>query len=725
MRTKVLTLFGALILVLGGLLPSAPASGQDEPSTPAPSLDEPPAPTPGRTGPPSSIAVLGDSISTATGTGTLGGETPNNSWSTGLNPAVRSTYQRLLEINPAISGNRANMASNGRRMVHMAEQAAAMPATTEYVEVALGGNDLCRSTVAEMTSVEDYRAQFVAGLQAIAQRAPDALISAYTVPDIFNLWYIRYAPGSYNGQESSQAGQARTYVNLSVIPCLSLLANPSSVSEADMNRRYEVRARTMAYNEVIVEECEKMLRCRHDGGATFDLSSNRGPDGEYLPRAEWRFVDDDISRNTISLCPLSGAVSAGCGDHFHPSLAGQAKLAEGAWELGRDWSDGVAPEVAVTPPTGTGPAVVTATDAAGVRGIEHRVGSGAWESTLDDSVEVDLPLGTHHLEVRALDVNGNMSDSQVVTVTVAEPPDPANVTGSVTAPADPAGAPVYAFPTGAAWPTAAATVEGSTPTSGTYGFDALPDGDYQFWVVPPAGSGLLPRWVGGDQDRAGAGTYTVTSSDVLTLPPTELDAGGAISGTVTNGAGTGVAGITVAVYGPGDIWLPRAEVTTGPGGTYTTPAVVDGVYQVRAVAPAGSGLSTRWHGGATERSLAAPVVVAGPDVTSSVDVDLAPAGSVSGVVTGPGGTPVAGVWVMAYTPTNTWVGSLWAFTDDDGRYEFVNAPTGSYRVRFAPPEGSGLATEWFDDVQSRSAAVELTVEPGSSITGIDASLAAT
>lgn len=711
MRAKALTLFAALVVLVGGLLAPAPASG----------LDDPPPSTPGRTGPPSSIAVLGDSISTATGTGTLGGETPNNSWSTGTNSAVNSTYQRLLAINPAIEGNRANMASNGRRMVHMAEQAAAMPATTEYVEVALGGNDLCRPTVAEMTSVEDYRAQFVAGLAAITARAPDALISAYTIPDIFNLWYIRYAPGSYNGQESSQAGWARTYVNLSVIPCLALLENPASVSEADMARRFEVRARNIAFNEVIVEECEKVLRCRHDGGATFDLSSNRGPDGEYLPRSEWRFVDEDISRNTASFCPVQGAWGPGCGDHFHPSIEGQFKLAEGAWELGRDWSEALAPEVEVAPPSGTGPVVITATDDAGVRGIEHRVGGGAWQATIDDVVELDLPPGTHHVEARALDVNGNSSDSQVVTVTIEEPATP-NVTGTVSAPVDLAGAMVYAFPSGG-WLTAAAPVEVVTSTTGTYSFEALPDGDYELLVVPPAGSGLAQRWVGGDHDRSSAVTYTVTADGVTTLPTTELQAAGAISGVVTSEGGSGVAGAIVRAYAPDDVWLPSAQATTGADGTYTVPAVADGEYKVVVVPPAGSSLITQWYSGAASRSAGTPVVVSGSAATVDIDVELAGTGSVSGVVTDADGAPVVGARVSAYGPSDTWVGSASATTGADGAYDLAALPADTYRIRFAPPTGSGLTPEWYDDTPHRTAAQLLVVGVGTSFTGIDASLA--
>jgi VCBS repeat-containing protein len=428
-RSKSFGSFIALIALVVGLSPAV-ASAEEAPVT-----------TPGRTGAPSSIAVLGDSISTATGTGVLGAEVPNNSWSTGTNATVNSTYRRLLSVNPAINGNRHTMASNGRRMEHMASQALAMPATTEHVQVQLGGNDLCKGSLAQMTPVETYRAQFVAGLDAIAQRAPEALVSVQSIPDIFNLWYIRYAPTSYNGGQSAQAGAARTFVDLGVIPCDSLLENPGSTSEDDMARRFAVREHNIALNQVLAEECAEVLRCRFDDNATFDFSSNRDADGNYLPRAQWGFTDNDISRNASgflgALCPLSGFTGSNCGDHFHPSLAGQTKLAATAWESGYQWADATAPALDVTAPTGWSNAAatvaVTATDEAGVRGIEHRVNGGPWFATLADGAEIVVEdEGINSVEVRALDRNGNLSDSQVVAVQV----DLTDPTAAITSPAD-------------------------------------------------------------------------------------------------------------------------------------------------------------------------------------------------------------------------------------------------------------------------------------------------
>jgi lysophospholipase L1-like esterase len=474
LRTRLLTLSAALTGLLVGLVPTAASAA------------ELPDPTPARTGPPSSIAVLGDSISTATGTGFLGSEIPNNSWSTGTTASVNSTYRRLLALNPAINNQRVNMASNGRRMEHMASQATAMPATTQYVQVQLGGNDLCKDSVAQMTPVEVYRMQFVAGLNAIAERAPDALVSVQSIPDIYNLWYIRYAPAVLNGGESNQASQARSFVNFGLLPCDSLLANPASIAEADMARRQAVREHNIAFNKVLEEECAKVLRCRFDDHATFNFSSNRDAEGNMLPRSQWGFTDLDISRNTgtfASGCPLTALFGTVCGDHFHPSLAGQTKLAATAWESGYQWSDATAPAVTIDADGDwrNDPVIeVEATDAAGVRGIEIRVDGGPWETTLGASASVTVDDGTSVVEARALDVNGNLSASQVVEVNV----DTTDPTAGIDGPADGA---VFTI--------------GETPDAPDYACD-----DDRSGVASCEDDGI-------DTSTVGAKTLTVTATD--------------------------------------------------------------------------------------------------------------------------------------------------------------------------------------------------------------------
>ncbi|MBK8294426.1 MAG: SGNH/GDSL hydrolase family protein [Solirubrobacterales bacterium] len=361
----------------------------------------------------------GDSISAGTGTSGLpSAEQPANSWGTGTNGAVQSVYTRLLAINPAISGNRYPMAANGKKMTDMAGQATSMPATTELVLVEMGGNDLCKDSVAAMTSLTDYRSQFVAGLNAIAARSPNALISVSSIPDIFNLWFLRGAPNPPNSQPSSRAGTARFFWDtLSVIPCQSLVADPTDMSAAAVARREAVRERDIAFNQILAEECALRLRCRFDDNALFNFSSNRVDplsNGPYLPREQWQFVDDDIS--TI--------------DHFHPSLSGQTKVAQKAWESGFQYSDSTAPTVStqtVVPQLANGASLTAPTvtvgysDAAGIKGIEYRLRTGAaagsWQTLMSNSVSVPVnSLGVSWVETRAQDRNGNLTASSMTEV---------------------------------------------------------------------------------------------------------------------------------------------------------------------------------------------------------------------------------------------------------------------------------------------------------------------
>jgi lysophospholipase L1-like esterase len=415
-----------------------------------------PSPTPPRAGAPTSVAVIGDSITQATGTGALGAETPANSWATGT--SVTSVAAAL----GIPTNKRYNYSANGDKMSDFAPQVnngksggsgnvAPMPADTSLVMVQLGGNDLCKSSVDAMTPVATYRTQLRAGLNAVAAKAPDALVYVMSVPDIYNLWYIRgarqdatYHPEPESNQASGING-ARFYWSFDAFgvefPCQSLLRRPDSYDFPDRNRRAAVRQRNKEYNNVIAEECFKVLRCRTDANRLFNLTSNRvtPPDGRLLPHAQWQFTDLDISRNSTSGCPIPGLVGGGCGDHFHPSKQGQQKIAQVALESGYQFSDKTYPTAgaSVRPsirPDGRYPGRATVrfsgSDNVGLRGQEVRVhrpnGSvTAWTPHIGvapDRVVEDL--GRSYVEVRSFDVNGNRSASTVIPVDVEPPLEP-------------------------------------------------------------------------------------------------------------------------------------------------------------------------------------------------------------------------------------------------------------------------------------------------------------
>lgn len=235
---------------------------------------------------PSSITALGDSISTAYDSTGFGNNFAN-SWSTGTNGTVNSMYLRILAVNPNIQGKATNLAVSGTKMVDLKGQASQVGRRIEYVTILMGANDVCTSSVSTMTAVTTFRSQFNAAMQTLNKRAPKAKVYVLSIPDIYNLWSILKDNSS-----------ARTTWSLFSI-CQSMLANPSSTAQADIDRRAAVRQRNIDFNTQLQQVCAAYPQCSFDNNAVFNTA----------------FVTSDVS--TI--------------DYFHPSVAGQAKLAGVAW----------------------------------------------------------------------------------------------------------------------------------------------------------------------------------------------------------------------------------------------------------------------------------------------------------------------------------------------------------------------------------------------------------
>lgn len=387
------------------------------------------------------MSVIGDSISAGTGasgnaTGVLdlldaGQEQPENSWATGTAGGLNSVYQRLLDIQPAIEGKNNRRAVNGADMTNAPGQADAIPTNTEYVLIQMGGNDLCKSNESQMATAAAYRTNFTSTLTKIWNRSPNALVYVASIPDIYNLWYLRGAPNPPNPNTSSKATGivgARTFwsgsvigINVGEFPCQSLLRDATSYPGPAEDRRLRVRQRNIELNQVLEQECAKYKYCRFDDYALFNFSSNRvwsgpGPaptSAPLKPANLFEFTDGDISGL----------------DHFHPSVAGQRKLADMAWRTSFDFSDRTAPAISSTVATSIGSdgkrrVDVSATDAAGIRALEYRVhlptGTSGWTSVLNtETAATSVPVYADQLawvETRALDRNGNMSAGSLATV---------------------------------------------------------------------------------------------------------------------------------------------------------------------------------------------------------------------------------------------------------------------------------------------------------------------
>ena len=124
---------------------------------------------------PSSIAAIGHSDTN--GSGVKGPRTnwPHSSWVTGDSPVVQSLYSRILARNPAIRGNRFNLAINGAdaaSMLLQAKKAVGLTPTPELVVVQGIDNDIRCDTV----SHKPFQAAFARVLEALATGLPEARI---------------------------------------------------------------------------------------------------------------------------------------------------------------------------------------------------------------------------------------------------------------------------------------------------------------------------------------------------------------------------------------------------------------------------------------------------------------------------------------------------------------------------------------------------------------------
>jgi lysophospholipase L1-like esterase len=154
------------------------------------------------------------------------------------------------------------------------------------VAVMVGANDACRASTSAMTSVSDFRADFQDAMSALRGTAPKAQVYVASVPNLKRLW---------SEGRTNPVGRQVWKLGL----CPSMLGDADAVDAAATERRDTVQKRVEDYNKVLEEVCAKDRHCRFDGGAVY----------------AYRFGTDQLSHY----------------DWFHPSVNGQARLAEIAY----------------------------------------------------------------------------------------------------------------------------------------------------------------------------------------------------------------------------------------------------------------------------------------------------------------------------------------------------------------------------------------------------------
>jgi lysophospholipase L1-like esterase len=270
------------------------------------------AAAPAKVGPPSRITALGDSITrgfNSQGPGcVILSDCTSNSWATGSNATVNSYLRRVQAINPsavASNGGTGNNAVTGAKVADLNGQAInAVNSNADMVLILIGANDVCTSTEAAMTSVTDFRTRFTTAMNTLSAGLPNARIQVMSIPNIYNLWNV--LKGNFLATATWGAASI----------CQSMLASPTSTSQANEDRRQRVRQRNIDFNTQLQQVCAQYIHCRFDNNAAFNLV----------------FQSGDVS--TI--------------DYFHPNTSGQTKAAATAWNATYNYTDLTAPTTTIT-----------------------------------------------------------------------------------------------------------------------------------------------------------------------------------------------------------------------------------------------------------------------------------------------------------------------------------------------------------------------------------------
>jgi len=234
---------------------------------------------------PASMAAIGDSITRAYDVCCYYGDHPGQSWSTGSTSydGIASHYERIRQLNPAITGYGYNDAVTGAKMAQAPTQAGqAVSQGARYVTILLGANDLCTSSPATMTSTDGFRASFSQAMTTLMAQDPDPYVLVSSIPNIYQLWQVLHT--------NSLARWA--WANFHI--CQSMLGATRTEAERQL-----VVDRERAFNQILADVCGQYSRCRWDGGAVYSYS---------------------FSASQVSSL-----------DFFHPSLSGQAALARVTW----------------------------------------------------------------------------------------------------------------------------------------------------------------------------------------------------------------------------------------------------------------------------------------------------------------------------------------------------------------------------------------------------------
>lgn len=271
---------------------------------------------------------------------------------------------------------------------------------------------------------------------------------------------------------------------------------------------------------------------------------------------------------------------------------------------------------------------------------------------------------------------------------------------------------------------------GVTDPAGNYVINGVPYGSFKVLACASCFNGTatyINSYYNGSLTFEAASPVTV---DAVTNPSDinfSLEVGSAIEGIVTDISDAPLEDIQVAAVQwdtASSQWQWVRDVRTGADGKYTISGLLDGSYRVQACPEcSGKYYVGEYYNNKTNIDESDEVNLAVGETVSNIDFSLDAAAIISGHVTGPGGSALQNIPILADNTDET---NYSGWTDADGNYTITVKP-GSYKVHTQLEWNSELSSvnllnQYYNHAASADTAEVLTLESQTTTSNIDFSL---
>ena len=236
----------------------------------------------------------------------------------------------------------------------------------------------------------------------------------------------------------------------------------------------------------------------------------------------------------------------------------------------------------------------------------------------------------------------------------------------------------------------------------------------------------------GDAPTVGTSTsVAATTGSTIAGKDVELAAAGYIRGNITDTDGYHASSTVTTYVKVGGAW-DLFSTTEVDGFDYIIPGLPTGTYRLLFEGDSRY-YAAEYYNNASSLQTATDVTVTSGSITGGTNIQLMPAGIITGTVTGPDGKRPSTIDVNAYLQ----VGAAWQQfrtikTTSRGQYRIDGLPTGTYRLRFSGDyiyddggdyQRGDYVPEYWDDAASLETAQDIAVWGGILYSDIDAELA--